>query len=246
MRFDTHRARAYFVTRLMATAGITDIHDDGTDIVVVSTARGARVMIHLVERLMPLAELRPLFRENSDAGIHTLPLFWADLLLPAHGQLYEPDQWMQAMLRLQGNCIYGYEVFGDDVFLFGVHFRGPGWLRQIEHSPPLGFSDLQTATVDCEWPAMRGSWLVCGLGELPAHHKAQETRRQHSPFLRADFARLNLPPEASIAEVRLAYRRLARHYHPDNNQAADANARMQLINEAYARIRKQLNSGESA
>ena len=100
------------VRKLLNTSGIHDIFDDGTDIVVFRTRENVKVMIHLFERLMSLVELRQLFEENSASGIHTLPLFWADMLLPGHGQLYEPDEWMMAMLKLQNSWIYGYEVFG--------------------------------------------------------------------------------------------------------------------------------------
>ena len=194
---------------------------------------------------MPLIELRPLFRENSDVGIHTLPLFWADMLLPAHRQIYEPDEWMQALLHLQGDCIYGYEAFGEQVFLFGVHFRGRGWAREAEHSRPLDLRALQTSTVDCDWPPMRGRWLVTSLGDARSGEEAGRPLRATLPFLHTDFERLNLPMEADFLQVQRAYRQLARRYHPDNNPAADANARMQQLNAAYARICRQMLGGDS-
>ncbi len=48
---------------------------------------------------------------------------------------------------------------------------------------------------------------------------------------------LGVPPEASEAAIRAAYRRLARALHPDVNRAPDAAARMREINAAYALLR---------
>lgn len=49
------------------------------------------------------------------------------------------------------------------------------------------------------------------------------------------FAILGLTPSASDAEIKEAYRRLAKKYHPDSNpQSEDAARRMRLINQAKA------------
>lgn len=48
------------------------------------------------------------------------------------------------------------------------------------------------------------------------------------------YALLHLQPGCSAAEIRSAYRRLARRYHPDLNPSPDAARRMAALNEAYA------------
>jgi len=52
------------------------------------------------------------------------------------------------------------------------------------------------------------------------------------------YAELGLAPGASEAEVKVAWRRLASHWHPDRNQSAAASERMQRINEALEQIRR--------
>lgn len=53
------------------------------------------------------------------------------------------------------------------------------------------------------------------------------------------YARLGVSPSATLTEIKRAYRRLARLYHPDlNGQAQDE--RIKLINEAYQILRDNL------
>lgn len=59
------------------------------------------------------------------------------------------------------------------------------------------------------------------------------------------YAELGLEPDASDAEVDLAYRRLMARYHPDRHarasaeQQREAEQRASRINTAYSRIRRQ-------
>ncbi len=50
------------------------------------------------------------------------------------------------------------------------------------------------------------------------------------------YSTLGVPRTASPGEIRAAYRRLARLYHPDLNSGSEAEARMQQINDAYATL----------
>ncbi|WP_238373784.1 J domain-containing protein [Kingella kingae] len=51
--------------------------------------------------------------------------------------------------------------------------------------------------------------------------------------IRTHYDNLHLAPDASEAEIRQAYRRLSKQYHPDLNTDPDAHRIMQLINQAY-------------
>ncbi|XXQ68829.1 J domain-containing protein [Neisseriaceae bacterium B1] len=51
--------------------------------------------------------------------------------------------------------------------------------------------------------------------------------------IRTHYDNLHITPDASAEEIRQAYRRLSKQYHPDLNQDPDAHRVMQLINQAY-------------
>jgi molecular chaperone DnaJ len=51
------------------------------------------------------------------------------------------------------------------------------------------------------------------------------------------YAQLGVPRDASEADIKKAYRRLAMQYHPDRNSAPDAEARFKEVTEAYEVLR---------
>src|SRR5215831_8431760 len=47
------------------------------------------------------------------------------------------------------------------------------------------------------------------------------------------YALLGVPPDASPAQIKSAYRKLAKQYHPDINNSSDAAEKFREITEAY-------------
>lgn len=60
------------------------------------------------------------------------------------------------------------------------------------------------------------------------------------------YSTLGVSPNASMDEIKAAYRKLALKYHPDrNNGSKEAEAKMKEINDAYAQITNMKKSGAS-
>jgi len=54
---------------------------------------------------------------------------------------------------------------------------------------------------------------------------------------------LGVSPDASDDEIKAAYRRMAKKYHPDINHAPDAEAKMKEVNDAYSQLMKMKRGG---
>lgn len=59
------------------------------------------------------------------------------------------------------------------------------------------------------------------------------------------YSILGLPFDATLADVKKAYRRLAKQYHPDRNPSEDAHSNFILVEQAYSNITKYLENGGS-
>ena len=60
------------------------------------------------------------------------------------------------------------------------------------------------------------------------------------------YQTLNLPPHASIQDVKASYRRLVKQYHPDTAGASRANvSSFHKVHEAYRSLMSELNGGQT-
>jgi hypothetical protein len=249
VRFATYRASAYLVWQLQHS-GAT-ILDDGGDIILVRLMTGEQVSIHLIESIVPNYELKATLAYNQANGASTLFIFWAEMLLPPEGHLIELHDWEIPLLALWGDQIFAYETFGQEVFIFPVHYDREGQYRSIRYGATLNMRFLNTATVDVTIPYFKGKWQVAGFSDKPhdsthKHHQAGEDRRPTAQpgTYAAYYETLEVAHDAEPEEIKTAYRRLARQLHPDVNTATDATQQMQALNEAYRKIMDQFDEDE--
>jgi len=248
MRFDVHKVRTYLINGFNeATDTVASIRHDGTDVVILELYTGESVVIHLVERLMPVNELRDTLNENTEAGLHTLFILWSDLLLPQEDQYHLPEDWMEVLMTLYQGKIYGYDSYGPYASVFPVRFEKPnsGLEYYVTYGDAIKASYLRCDTVRLETRHLTGTWRVADFSrEAPRSNGQQRDDGARLPnFRRRSLAEyydvLEIPSNADRAAVRQAYHQLARLYHPDINSSPDSTNRMQEINEAYQRIMEQ-------
>jgi hypothetical protein len=253
MRFDLHKVRTYLVNELQNLPSIDAVTHDGTDIILLRTAAGQDVIVHLIERSLSLNEIKTTLTENNAAGRHTLFILWADMLLPQEERLYVPDDWMDVLLALYDGKIYGYDTYGKYISVFPVYFeRQPGrYERYIRYGDSIDPSKLRCDYVEVQTAHLSGYWRMADFDSKVVHHRTGgASNYASSPGERSSmssfYAVLSLPQDADKDAIRAAYRRLAREYHPDLNQSPDATVRMQAINVAYDHIMRQFGDESPA
>lgn len=246
MRFDVHKVRTYLINQLNeATDTVASIQHDGTDIIILQLYTGESVVIHLVERLMPINEIRDTLNENTAAGLHTIFVLWSDMLLPHEDQYHLAEDWMEVLLTLYQGKIYGYDSYGPYASVFPAYFEkaSSGLEYYVTYGDAIKASHLRCDQIHIETRYLTGTWRVADFSGEAARSSGQQRAngslnfRRHS--LAEYFALLEISPNADRDAVRQAYRQLARLHHPDISSAPDSTNRMQEINEAYQRIMEQ-------
>ncbi|MBE2182200.1 MAG: J domain-containing protein [Anaerolineae bacterium] len=234
--FEVSYASMVFVEWLRLSGRLGKMLHNGVDIVLFEANTGEKISVHFIDSALPLYEIHHVLTDNQSRGIATLYMLWADMMLPADHQVYVADDWMEVLYTLYQGSIYAFEIIEREAFLFPVHFRGEGLRRQAEFGTAVRFSLLQTREVTTYLAGLQGTWLIADFGgKSGCGHDAQREHEMQS-VLSADYALLGLDPGVTLIEIKMAYRMLARRYHPDMNAESDASDTMRKLNAAYERL----------
>jgi hypothetical protein len=236
IRYETHYASNAFIDEMRWSGRFGKMLHNGVDIVLFTLDTGERVSAHFIDSALPLYEIRHTLNDNASKGIATLFLLWTDMMLPAHGQRYRVDDWMEALYTLYGEAIYAYDARENNIYLYPVFFRGQGLVRQAEYGDRIPWERIAIRTRRTYLAGLQGDWLIADFGgeRGTAHDPLLDAQISHE--LATFYALLGVAPEDSLEQVKQAYRKLARQLHPDLNSAPDAQQQMQQLNAAYARI----------
>src|SRR6266481_2742270 len=96
MRIALSHVNAYLINGLYHSGAISTIQHNGLDIIHAMLPTGELVAIHLVERDIDVNEIHNVLTRNTSANIYTLFILWCPMLLPDHGVMYRPYDWMRA------------------------------------------------------------------------------------------------------------------------------------------------------
>jgi len=251
MRLDSNYVRLHVVDELQR-APFASVRYDDFDVIVVDLPKKQSAAVCIMERETSLIDILNVFREHGSKQIHSVFLLWCEMLLPEHGDIFEPPEWLRGLVTLHNQKVYAYKTVGDQVAIFPVMFKrvGVGAERLVLHGANVRVTDLGCAFIEVSGSEkLDGRWLMAdfveGRGEKRTYHAhiEQERRRfqqQHAPTpahpMLAHFRALGIAENADWDQVKRAYRDLARQFHPDLNPAAAATGKMQQINHAYAQL----------
>jgi hypothetical protein len=248
VRFDTYNASAHLV-RQLESSGVATVTHDGGDTVLVKLTSGHEVSIHLIETIIPPYELKLNLIENAENDIYSLFVLWGDMFLPHDNEVFQPDPWMHALMSLYNGKLYAFDVYGKDIRIFPTYFEPVDLLHyRIHYGGDVDVTKLGCGSFDMAYPDLSGSWLVAdftGATPPPKRQKKQEAHaakpapRKRPP---TPWEILGIAKTTERDEIKRAYRRLARRYHPDLNPSREAHDLMQALNNAYQRILDELDA----
>jgi hypothetical protein len=273
MRLDSNYVRLHIVHSMEALPH-TAVRYDDFDVTVVDMADGASVAICLMERPTPLHEIMDVYREHNRNRTHVVYVLWQEMLLPNHGDIFEPPDWLKSLYTLHHNQVYAFKNLAHEVDIFPLSFEriGLGAERLVKHGAPVHLGDVGCAFVEVEEGPLMGRWgfadFIPGRGRAQAErvYQAQREEAERRQRFYEDFYRqqtglpkdtpqdrllschreLGVPVGAQWETIKKAYRDLARQYHPDLNPHHEATARMQAINAAYAFLLTYYDEGSAA
>lgn len=247
VRIETHIARDYMLISLANNLNVVDLWHDNSDLIQVTLRSQQKIMITLVDDYISLPELQKLLAADQAKNHHSLFIFWADMLLPDDGERFLPQDWMAALLALYGDKLYAYEVSSKAVYIFPIYFELQDGHREryIRWGEAVKLSELRPDFVHVESPFLNGQFRMADFGVPHSQRAAEEAPAfTQRTAMQAYYQVFSLSPDASLEEVRRAYRELARQYHPDLNTSPEATQKMQEINQAYAQIMAQGENGQ--
>lgn len=228
---------------------------------------GDLVVIYLIDVELSLRDIKKALTDNTAQNIFTLFVISEDLI-PSDGETLEFMSFLKALHTVYHEKIYVYRVDEHGIVIFPVRFRAKrqGADYQAIYRSPIDLEHLAVEHIETGYP-INGFWATAHFKrkvetaldsqsqqrpfgdffyqqqqQTQTHHQNYSGSSRKSPknhSMRRHYQILGIALHASEEEIRGAYRRLARQYHPDLNTSPSAKERMQEINLAYREIMRQ-------
>jgi DnaJ domain len=192
------------------------------------------VMIYVLAGELAVGFIKNTLNTNTNADRHTLYIMSLDLITH-DGQTALMTDGLRLMLQAFGDKIYVYTESHGQVGIFPAEILASGALIIGE---PVNLADLTGDYATFNNQHILGVRKIATFTQRDPHISVDPLVDQTVlPF----YELLEVPPGATLDQIKHAYRRKARLYHPDADQTPGATERMQQINDAYAHILEQLN-----
>jgi len=187
------------------------------------------IVIYLLAGELSTGFIKKTLNANTRADLHTLYILSFDLITE-DGKTPIMSDGLRLLLQAYDGKVYAYTTVGDAVVIFPVFVEQ----SRIIRNPPVRLADLSGDFAAIESDYIIGVRNVAGFN-APREQKVYVERPIENP-LQMFYDLLGVATDASLDDIKRAYRRKARKHHPDTDKTPGATERMQQINDAYARI----------
>jgi hypothetical protein len=191
------------------------------------------IMIYLLAGELSTGFIKKTLNANTRADLHTLYIL-AFELITEDGKTPLMSDGLRLLLQAYSGKVYAYTTVRDAVVIFPVIVEQ----SRIVREQPVRLADLSGDFVAIESDYIMGVRNVAGFNP-PREQKVHVERPIDHP-MQMFYDVLGVALDASLDDIKRAYRRKARKHHPDTDKTPGATERMQQINDAYARILETL------
>lgn len=206
-------------------------------------------VIYLLNVNLPVGVIKRTIRDNTAQGIHSLFALHVDLL-PADGALLRLPPLLNILQILYHGQVYGYRLAASGISIFPLQLRAvdSSATRRVVYGESVEWTEMICDQLEAGYP-VAGFWATVNFRQSvdwePSTYNYQRNSSSNPIHNRQINLRrwcrvLGVDMDADEAQVRRAYRELARQYHPDRNTSPDATDRMQEINQAYKALMNHL------
>ncbi len=191
------------------------------------------IMIYLLAGELSTGFIKKTLNANTRADLHTLYIL-AFELISEDGKTPLMSDGLRLLLQAYSGKVYAYTTIRDAVVVFPVIVEQ----SRIVREQPVRLADLSGDFVAIESDYIMGVRNVAGFNP-PREQKVHVERPIENP-MQMFYDVLGVSLDASLDDIKRAYRRKARKHHPDTDKTPGATERMQQINDAYSRILETL------
>jgi hypothetical protein len=187
------------------------------------------IVVYMLAGEISVGFIKKTLNYNTQNDKHTLYIVSLDLITEDGRTALMTDA-LRLLLKAYGNRIYAYRDDPQGVTLLTVYVDRGG---NVTLGAPINLADLNGDYADIQSNHILGVRKVVSF-----EHREYEAPVYKTPThpLQEFYDVLGVPPGAPLTEIKRAYRHKARIHHPDTDKSPGATARMQTINDAYARI----------
>ncbi len=226
----------YLVENLRSVKNIRSVKILDVGSVLVNITHGyftEDIMIYLLAGELSTGFIKKTLNANTRADLHTLYILSFDLI-SEDGKTPLMSDGLRLLLQAYSDKVYAFTTVQGAVVIFPVVVNE----GKITRLPPVRLGDLSGDFAAIESDYIRGVRNVAGFNP-PREQKVHVESPMPNP-LQDLYDLLGVSPDASLDELKRAYRHKARKHHPDTDKTPGATERMQQINDAYARILETL------
>lgn len=192
------------------------------------------IMIYVLAGELSVGFIKRTLNTNTNVDRHTVYIVSLDLITH-DGKTAVMSDALLLLLHAFGDKVYVYTDTRGEFGIFPVEVTTSGMLVVGQ---PVNLAHLSGDYATFNNKHILGVRKIAAFMQRDPHINVEPVVDEAVlPF----YDLLEVPPSATLEQIKLAYRRKARQHHPDTDKSPGATERMQLINDAYAHILEQFN-----